>query len=763
MNFADLDDWVKIVTILGGFITIISALIVLHKYIKGKRNNKILVSNAKPNITYFTDRVEVSKEIFESLQNINGQRLFQIYGPPGGGKTEFAKLINMAVNYNCQDKDEEDFIELIGYKKEKSIQAFLIKCENKDSYIKAIKTIFELLMITENSEINTTNAAHLIIEKIKKRKKTVFIFDEINNFEDEDKFSELWHEITYGLKKINQNLDCSFIIFYSGLLDKKNPKMPSITNFDKEIMIEYLKKRNIFIDDIEYDKLFNLTKGNVQLLSILADKYNESNNFFLDNTEMNSILDFFYRELSEEEKTLFELGVSLSVPENEFSIDNLIELSGIPIKDINIYLNKLEKFMLISKNENFTYSILESLLLPAINRSYNSIRFYQKKIKDQHQILRELFQLTQNSNMKNLLYSLKVKSDNKNYTATLRINYLLENVPQLKRQLETIDDGSFYDNLTYFIADALIGNGAYKEAQKIVEDNGNYIFRPENVTSENFDRIFLLGNLFHLQNQYEEAIDHFNAIIQCEYVQNSVYSLSKCLWAIAHCYRHMGKLDQAIDYYEDAIKVCKHNSMLTRVTFIKCMNEENSIFFYKNKQNPYSFENDITPLIKEQNSVADLSTNKYKAIKYGIEGRFEEAIDLIDKTLEVYIKKSERLRYNLYFEKGELLRRKKDYKSAIEYFEKSLSASQLNGDKNIELYSNLGILSVELESKKHYKTKSREDQLNLIQLCFILCHTDIENEIVCFELGKQHVLELKEIIDNNISDTNFYARLLPLF
>jgi tetratricopeptide (TPR) repeat protein len=769
-SFWDLDSWAKIFSIIA---VLIPALLAIYKYIKRKKK-KIIVSNAKPNIAYFTDRIAISEEIFKELQRSNEGRMFQIFGSPGVGKTEFAKLINMAVNYNCQTKDEEDFISSIGYKKEKNVQAFFIKCENKDTYHVAIKNIFELLLINENSDINRTSAAHFIIEKIRKKKKTLFIFDDIKSYVEHDKFCDLWNEITNGLKKLNSNSECTFILFYSGLLEKKEAnnnifKISSIQNLEEEYMIEYLNKRNISLDENEYDKLFDLTAGNIQMLSLIADKYNKEKCFEINYKNLNDITELFYNYITEDEKTTFKQILSLCVSKNEVFISMLGLLNGPHNPVIIDQFDKLETVGLIRKNKNSSYSVTESLLLPAINKEFQSVQLNQTIVLDlvqqmqlmvENEIVHEFIQpMKTDVKLIRILDTLKKNSDSKNYTATLRISYLLKNVPQLKEQIEEIDGGSFYEKLIYFVADALIGYGAYKEATEEIKTNTNYyVLRPETVTSENFDVIFLLGNLFHLQNQYTKAIEHFKIMSESKNVKESLYYKSKCYWGIAHCYRHIGNLDQAIDYYENSITICELDIVQTKAIYIKCMNELNNIFFYRNEKQPFSFDH-IDALIEEENSVADLSTNKYKAIEQGMKGNFDNAIKLIDETIRIYEKKSERLQFNLLFEKGELLRRKKDFKQSIEYFKKSLDASLINGDKNIELYSNLGILSVEFECNTHYFTKSKEEQFKLLEHCLELCQS--EEEDVCFELGKQHVVEMRDIL--NANGPSFYSRILPLF
>ncbi|WP_434751467.1 tetratricopeptide repeat protein [Paenibacillus amylolyticus] len=773
----NLGSWANAFTIIGVCIPLITAIIGVSKYIK-KTKRKTIFSDSKPDIAYFTDRIEITKDIFEELQSSNGRQMFQIFGPPGVGRTEFAKLINMAVNYNCQTQDEENFINSTGYKKELNVQAFFITCEDESSYQMAVKQIFELLLIDREPGLSYALTAHLIAKKIRNKKRTVFIFDDIKNYDEKDKFYKLCNEIIGKLKKMNLNSQCIFMLFYSGAVERKeinnsNIRTSDILNFEKDYMIEYLDKKNISLNDTDNDKLFSLTNGNIHTLSLIADKYNAD----INNEKMNSInwehvTDIFYQDINDDEKRLFRCILSLSISKNEVSRKMLESLNDSAPDTIRKQLDKLVIEGLLRKNKNFSYSVTEALLLPSINKEIEYIQYFQNKILDlvqqqklfvEHKIVHEFIQSIETDvKAKHIINTLKINNDAKDYTATLRIRYLFKNVFVLKEQIEhhnEVDSVLFFEKLSYYIAEALTGYGAYQDAIEEIEMNTNHsIVRPDTVSSDNFDIVFLLGNLYHLQNEYAKAIEHFKKMIDSTHVRQSLKYKSKCYWAVAHCYRHMGLLDLAIDFYKESIEICKIDTVQTRDIYIKCMNEMNNIFFYRNEKQPFSF-NTIDSFIKEENSVADLSTNKYKAIEHGIQGNFDKGIHLLEKTIKIYEKKSERLQFNLYFEMGELLRRKKDFKQSIDYFKKSLDASLLNGDKNIELYSSLGILSVELETKQHHFTNSKDEQYQLLEHCLGLCKDKDEN--VCFELGKQHVGTILNILNNK--EPSLYDKMLPLF
>ncbi|WP_146259812.1 tetratricopeptide repeat protein [Paenibacillus silvae] len=779
-SFWNLGSWESISAIIGGLLSLITAIIGVYKYTR-KPRRKTIISTAKPDIAYFTDRIEITKEIFEQLQHSNEGKLFQIFGPPGVGKTEFAKLVNMAVNYNCLTQDEEDFISLTGYKKEINVQAFFITFEDESTYQMAVKQVFELLSIEEEPGVSYPLTAQMIAEKIRKKKRTIFIFDDIKNYDEKDKFHELFMEVNGKLKELNSNSQCIFMLFYSGLVERRelnnsNVRTSDMHNFKKHYMVEYLKKKKVLLNEEYNDRLFSLTKGNIHTLSLIADQYNanKSNNEESFTINFNHVIDIFYQSLSDEEINLFKIILALCVSKNEVSIETLALVSTSSVTTVNQQIKKLELAGLVRKNKTPSCSVTESLFIPAINKEFEYIQTLQNRILNlvqknevgvEHVVVHEFIQsITTDIKARKIIHTLKINNEAKNYTATLRIRYLLTNVSLLNEQIEEFkekDGQVFCEKLSYYIAEALTGYGAYKEAIEEIETNTNYnILRLGTVTEENFNVVFLLGNLYHLQNEYTKAIEHFKTMIGSTPIEQSLKYKSKCYWGIAHCYRHMGLLDQAIDFYKESIKLCEIDKVQTKDVYIKCMNEINSIFFYRNEEQPYSF-NTIDVLITEENSVADLSTNKYKAIEYGIKGDFDKGISLIDKTIKIYEKKSERLQFNLYFEKGELLRRKKDFEQSIEYFKKSLNASLLNGDKNIELYSSLGILSVELKTGLHYFTDSKEKQYQLLEHCLELCKDNDEN--VCFVLGKQHVQEILNTLNNKEENSNSYDQMLPLF
>nr|OTO10387.1 hypothetical protein A5880_001071 [Enterococcus sp. 4G2_DIV0659] len=116
----------------------------------------------------------------------------------------------------------------------------------------------------------------------------------------------------------------------------------------------------------------------------------------------------------------------------------------------------------------------------------------------------------------------------------------------------------------------------------------------------------------------------------------------------------------------------------------------------------------------------------------------------------------------MYFEKGELLRRKKKFESAVQFFEKSFDSSEHNGDKNIKLYSLLGILLAELQASQFYYHQNNDEQYKSLQKCYDLCHYDDSNDIR-FELGLIHVNKIKTLLDKSDLQSEFFSEMLPLF
>ncbi|MBO0474231.1 hypothetical protein JZO86_11020, partial [Enterococcus ureasiticus] len=326
-----------------------------------------------------------------------------------------------------------------------------------------------------------------------------------------------------------------------------------------------------------------------------------------------------------------------------------------------------------------------------------------------------------------------------------------------------------FDQILYYVIEALIGAGNYTQASSIIEDerySQYFSIRNENINESNLNLKFLQANLAHLKNEYNSALDIYIQLLNSDVVQKNVYFKAKAKWGIAHVHRHVGNFEQATEWYKKSIKMCRYNESNTLDVHIKCLNECNSIFVYLNEIQPYSTQF-IEKIVQKnsrkfKNEVAKLSTNKYESIIHGKNNKFDKAMILIEETLAIYEKTFERLRFNLYFEKGELLRRNKNFENAIHFFEKSLDSSQHNGDKNIKLYSLLGILLTELESNQYFFNKDKDEQYKSLELCFQLCQYE-DSSNIRFGLGMIHVNIVKDLLDNPDSKNPFFKEMLPLF
>lgn len=770
-----------ILAIIGILSAFISGYYVIYKHIKKR---KVFTNSDKPEIKYFTDREEITKEIFEKIEKSSKGELFSIYGPAGIGKSELMRLINMVFNSPKYFIDTETKSFLKEYSPEKFVkkksQSYIFNCKDQE-----IQTVFSGIVSSLNLDIdNNTNISNfeIISSKIHKKTKScdyvIFIFENIEkNYLASDLFE--FFKILNSYSKKNKYI---FFIVYSGLFSPGNGNssvLKKVEKFKLENTKEFLEKHNLNnLSGSEISEIHKTTNGNLELLNIVTNIVKTDGKQELRKITRSLNLDkYFVEYLSEDDEAcdVFNACLALSISQTIIvpaQVSILVE-DGI---DVSKNLTKLACAGFLNKinNRNSMYSI--SKVVRSIMYNSDSIDIIPNQVQllkhvknnrlnlEEKFVLHALFSVEDNHLV---LETLKKKQEEKDYSIALEIYELLEISTCFSEHLiQTCKD---FNQILFYILEALIGAGNYIQASDLI-DNDMYsqyfITRDEHINENTLNLQFLNANLAHLKNDYNSALDIYSQLLNSDTVQKDIYYKAKITWGIAHVYRHIGNFEQAIEWYNQAIKICKSYEHKTLDVLIKCLNECNSIYVYLNTIPPFSAQY-LKKIVQKnsykfKNKVAELSTNKYEAIMLGKDNDFDGAISLIEETLSIYEKTFERLRFNLYFEKGELLRRKKNFKTAVQFFEKSFDSSQHNGDKNIRLYSLLGILLAELQSNQFYYHQDKNEQYKSLQKCFNTCYYKDSND-VRFELGLIHVNKVKELLDESDLENEFFREMLPLF
>lgn len=770
------DNTISLYSLIFTAVPVIGGAILWCKKVYEKKmwNKKEYPSSVSPEIKYFTNREEITKEIFDTMYKTNHGEVFTIYGPAGIGKSEFIRLINLISNPSMYNKSEQlnSFVrQQYSANIEKKSQSYIF--DTLDSTLSDLfKQIYEAIGLDYHDQRNFESITEDILKKIDKSKQVLFIFENISDNE----FASQIYEFFKVIDKESKKTKIFFFCVYSSNL---RPELAN-TSIKKELKKlnleqteEFLLKHDLDLNQKKITKIYKLTNGNLTLLKTISkiislNPENESD--YISNSK--DIATLFTNHLKNDKRAqeMFIAFLSFSISHNKIDKFNVYEI----LDDRNDKEATLERLINagflepISGESNHLYSI-SSKIRPILYANWHvEIIDNQKRINNlirSNQIIlndsKYVHFLFDTDSSDKTVIQLKKGHKLKNYSLVMKIFNLFDLSSDITEYLKIKNPN--FETVLYYIVEGLIGAGNYSNADKIIHDSiyeNLYNIRNQSITSSNFEHHFLQGNLYHLQNRYEDALNIYQAMLQSDAIKKNIYYQIKVLWGLGHVNRHLGNLELANNFYTDAIQLANRKDNEHLKILVKCMNEQNSIFMFQGQSIPNSFDYIDNVLKKIKNKPSNLSTNKYKAISLSMNKEYKDALELIDNTLTIYEENLERLRFNLYFEKAEILRLSNKIEIAILFYKKSLDSSEYNGDKNIQLYSLLGILCCELRQNKFYVHKNKEKQQQTLFKCHELCYN---NDEICFNLGLKHIQIIKQILEGGTDITYLDTFNLPLF
>lgn len=772
------ENFFNIITVIVTVIPLIVGKPLITYLKKRTLRKKRYPHSLRPDIKYFTDRKEITEEIFNEMKSVKAGEIFTIYGSAGIGKTEFMKLMNLFFNSVYINKDErgkELYARYTTHKISTKSESYMYDCKKLDIY-QIINLIYDSFGLEYKNYKNFDRISSDLCQKNKKKNQIVFIFE---NIETNDLASSIYEFFSSIITHSKKTKFFFFAVYSSAIIPKdlSTSKIKKLTNFSLDHTSEFFSNHNLIFSENEIVKIHQITNGNLELLKtvvqfIQSRGHNELK-LILKSKDMAS---YYFEHLNENSNDLefFKAYLALSISNKDVGSTD-IQFFLDKDFDIPVTVTRLLNagFIFQSVNSYTKFSISKTFLPILYEFSYSDIISKQKRINEliEKKVIflgdfKIIHQLFDNRYSNNIVDILNTKQSEKNYTIALKIYDLMTSSVSLTEYLVNFNEQ--FNEILYCVLEALVGSGSYSQAEDIIENQlyGKYFnIRNKNITKKNLKLHFFQANLYHLQNRYEDALNIYESLLNSDLVKEKNYPKAKASWGIAHVYRHIGKFEEANNYYEETIEICKKKEKKTIDIYIKCMNERNSIYMYLDRPIPYEYDSYFDKIIFKcekirNNKVAELSTNKYKAIYHTKNQNYIEALKLINKTIDEYELKKERLRFNLYYEKAEILRQMGDYDEALYYYKKSLHSSMHNGDKNIQLYSLLGIICLELKTNRLLIHENQEKQIETLERCYLLCKN---GEEICFQLGQEHVYKLKKIVDLQNENDLFLNTMLPLF
>lgn len=267
------------------------------------------------------------------------------------------------------------------------------------------------------------------------------------------------------------------------------------------------------------------------------------------------------------------------------------------------------------------------------------------------------------------------------------------------------EDKECWTYVRYYYLKSLLELGLYDRAREVV-DNYDNPFSLLNINSDiDFEYQYLLVDLDHLTNYLKDAITASWILLK---KASSKEQKVKCKYLYAHCIRHIGEdLDQAYITFTELINDTDYDNDKIR---IRSIYSAASIKMFQGDLN-YLYEdafNKIEQIMykKLENEVWKPYIARHKAIyEYKICKNYEMAEQLLQKTIHLLEVTPLRIKYDIYFELGEIYRiwdnASNNYEKSINYYLEAIQFAERVHDYNLQSTSQLGIML--LNVKYDYK------------------------------------------------------------
>lgn len=250
--------------------------------------------------------------------------------------------------------------------------------------------------------------------------------------------------------------------------------------------------------------------------------------------------------------------------------------------------------------------------------------------------------------------------------------------------------------MAYAQAAALTGEGRYQAAEAVLLEVGMPSPGWDDTFLFNFR--YLLADLTHLQNRYDEAFEMFHDLYLQAAAGERLHDEAKCQWALGHVLRHQCDMPTvALEHFDAA-------TLLAR----QCGDLGSEVLAVTNAVGLRVYLNDLLPdergrlhsLERRVTSEPDRASDQVKVWKAlsrieWLDGRQQEARRYLDLSLERALELNDRGVYNIYFEQAEYDRISSQLALAKTGYKRVLTFGEQNYDRNLIANSQLGIVLCE--------------------------------------------------------------------
>lgn len=674
---------IKISTFISPALTICNILITKSLY---KDKEKIVAKYQFDD--FFTDRNTEYKKILDFISEKN-TKTYYITGENGIGKSMLLKESADRINRK---------------KRKYKYSALYLNLKNNNNVLNNIK---ELLNI--NTSINIEKICRTLKKEWKKQ--WVIFIDEVD-------------EISYlSVKEFaNSIYNCAQIktvISYNGDLNFSTEK-PSL--FLEKDIYELSVKYGLKINDIIIKEIHSLSRGLPVYVRFLLNQYKQSQNVdFVNNSDIRIYIgNIINQQLNLNDKKILSLiCCHKKISNNNFCFKDFSEICNTNniIKLINLALVDLKHGYIVAEDD--ILNICLGHLKDFENDSFVCIYNYYKHKPDKLDLaLMALLRTNLEINDTTWIYETI-----KNKIAYNDFTYIVQ-LGNLDRQLSInpflYDDLDLYQFIQISYFNTLLAQGLYTEAENIIE---SYDFTCKgrkgilNIESQNdFDIHYSMADLYHLTNRFEDASTYCDLLLsKC----NNKNDFNRTTYLKAHCIRHIGKdYHYAIRLFKQ-ITENKENLSISPQIYIRSMYSILSIQMLWNvkKDSLYTSFNTLHELAKtcKDSQILNAYVDRHY-LKYLVtyEKNIEKAINIGEEILLSLEKNNSRIKYDYYFELGDLNRllyskmgTSQLYEKSLRYYSLAIEFAKDRKDYNLESICQLGIILLQW-SNKNIKIDSKD-------------------------------------------------------
>lgn len=703
---------------------------IIWSIIKRLARHKLNITSYYISQSAFSDRNQSLTDMIKMIQTRT--KVINVYGKRGIGKSAFLRFLCDCINCNLsrENRNRKEYTKSI---KKLRAKAFYFHLSGDGSHSINDQIISQVsglgLTLTEIAE----NLAHLI-----RRKRILIVLDNINN-------AGLGKEIESVIDTFLAYSDRYHIIVGSiekqaflNIMNERQLGYIELPTFDQRDIFDFAERNSKKLQPETLAQIIDFSDGLPIFINLLL---NSSSSYLstitYDKNRMDTYLGRIIDELDESLCVLAQYIAFLSITKPTISVEVFEEFN---ITLPSMCFETLENFSLIEFNRKS-----KTICMHELFRDYICFRFSRST-----EIIRKIYKHYYHAGMQyeQIYYLIMLKSDDSNGTIVRGIqkaiseenfSFLLMIGEHYKRLYNWnavsghISERTFLAIVLGYV-EGLIGVGNYLAAREVIDRCKIAARSPK--TDLQFRFSLLTAKLYHLQNDYDESISLYSILLSGIYSNKEFEKYeSRCLWGIAHAYRHQGRdFNAAIAFYDKSISSAKKlgrksevlRGMREKLTVLLCQEQMKSA---KKLYRKISFY--MTLLPEEGYKETKASYQKVKAQYISVSEKRNNSnseCNLLLNVLYNYRMQRKRLQYNVYFQLGEYYRHLEKYASAKENYEKAHIFSKKNQDRNLETMSliALGICNICTNSSDI---------------------SDTESEIVkCIDTCEQHNLYMNKLL-----------------